>query len=115
MTLLRGRAGAVTVGLIGFLFFVEFVSGILQGFYVPLIPDLVKYLGIRDADFNIFEGRTVRGIPSHTIAQGRIAFARGELRAEPGTGRYLKRPPFGPQFDAAAKRAHDLAPTAVAR
>ncbi|MBB5633954.1 MFS family permease [Cryobacterium mesophilum] len=56
MTLLRGKAGAVTVGLIGFLFFVEFVSGILQGFYVPLIPDLVKYLGIRDADFNIFEG-----------------------------------------------------------
>lgn len=56
MTLLRGKAGAVTIGLIGFLFFVEFVSGILQGFYVPLIPDLVKYLGIRDADFNIFEG-----------------------------------------------------------
>ena len=42
-------------------------------------------------------------------------FARGELRAEPGTGRYLKRPPFGPQFDAALKRAADLAPTAVAR
>lgn len=56
MTLLRGKAGAVTVSLIGFLFFVEFVSGILQGFYVPLIPDLVKYLGIKDADFNIFEG-----------------------------------------------------------
>ncbi len=44
------------MSLIGFLIFVEFVSGILQGFYVPLIPDLVKYLGIRDADFNIFEG-----------------------------------------------------------
>ncbi|MBX3091909.1 MAG: MFS transporter [Cryobacterium sp.] len=56
MTLLRGKAGAVTVSLIGFLIFVEFVSGILQGFYVPLIPDLVRYLGIRDADFNIFEG-----------------------------------------------------------
>ena len=56
MTLLRGKAGAVTVSLIGFLFFVEFVSGILQGFYVPLIPDLVKYLGIKDADFNLFEG-----------------------------------------------------------
>lgn len=56
MTLLRGKAGAVTIGLIGFLFFVEFVSGILQGFYVPLIPDLVKYLDIKDADFNIFEG-----------------------------------------------------------
>ena len=66
-------------------------------------------------DFNIFEGRTVRGIPSHTIAQGRVVFARGELRAEQGKGRYLKRPPFGAQFDAAIKRAADLQPTAVAR
>lgn len=56
MSALRGRSGAVTASLIGFLFFVEFVSGILQGFYVPLIPDLVRYLEIGDADFNIFEG-----------------------------------------------------------
>src|SRR5690606_29297615 len=30
--------------------------GILQGFYVPLIPDLVRSLDIADADFNVFEG-----------------------------------------------------------
>jgi MFS family permease len=45
----------VTASLIGFLFLVEITSGILQGFYVPLIPDLVRHLGIRDADFNWFE------------------------------------------------------------
>ena len=45
----------MTFGLIGFLFLVEIVSGILQGYYVPLISDLVKYLHIRDADFNWFE------------------------------------------------------------
>jgi MFS family permease len=55
MTLLRGKAGAITFGLIGYLFLVELVSGILQGYYVPLISDLVRYLGIRDADFNWFE------------------------------------------------------------
>jgi MFS family permease len=55
MSLLRGRSGAVTLGLIGYLFLVEIVSGILQGYYVPLIPDLVEHLGIRDADFNWFE------------------------------------------------------------
>jgi MFS family permease len=55
MSTLRGRSGAITVGLIGYLFLVEIVSGILQGYYVPLISDLVKYLGIRDADFNWFE------------------------------------------------------------
>ncbi|MBG6054625.1 MFS family permease [Salinibacterium sp. CAN_S4] len=52
---LRGKAGAITFGLIGYLFLVEIVSGILQGYYVPLITDLVTYLGIRDADFNWFE------------------------------------------------------------
>lgn len=52
---LRGASGAITVSLVGYLFFVEFVSGVLQGYYVPLISDLVDYLGIRDADFNWFE------------------------------------------------------------
>lgn len=52
---LRGKAGAITMGLVGYLFFVEFVSGVLQGYYVPLISDLVLYLGITDADFNWFE------------------------------------------------------------
>lgn len=52
---LRGKAGAITLGLVGYLFFVEFVSGVLQGYYVPLISDLVTYLGIEDADFNWFE------------------------------------------------------------
>jgi MFS family permease len=51
----KSRRGSVTFGLIGFLFLVEIVSGILQGYYVPLISDLVKHLGIRDADYNWFE------------------------------------------------------------
>ena len=55
MSLVRGKAGAITFGLVGYLFLVELVSGILQGFYIPLIPDLVEHLGIRDADFNWFE------------------------------------------------------------
>lgn len=66
-------------------------------------------------DFNIFEGRTVRGVPSHTISQGRVVYAKGDLRAEQGAGRYVKRPPFGPQFEAADKRLKATAPTAVPR
>ncbi|MEX1079295.1 MAG: MFS transporter [Homoserinimonas sp.] len=54
---LSGKAGAVTAALIGYLFFVEIVSGMLQGYYVPLIPDLVDHLELEnDADFNLFEG-----------------------------------------------------------
>jgi len=66
-------------------------------------------------DANIFEGRKVRGIPSHTISQGVLVYANGDLRAEQGKGRYIKRPAFGANFQAAALRAQDLAPTAVAR
>ena len=36
-------------------------------------------------------------------------------RAVQGAGRYVKRPAFGPNFDAVAKRTHELAPTAVQR
>ena len=66
-------------------------------------------------DFNIFEGRKVRGIPSHTISQGRLVYANGQLMAENGKGRYIKRPAFGANFQAAALRAKELEPTAVAR
>lgn len=66
-------------------------------------------------DYNIFEGRTVQGMPSHTISQGVVAYARGDLRAEMGKGRYIKRPAFGPNFDAVQRRAATLQPTAVAR
>ncbi|MDO8251724.1 MAG: dihydropyrimidinase, partial [Rhodoferax sp.] len=65
--------------------------------------------------FNIFEGRTVRGIPSHTVSQGELVFIQGDLRAKPGAGRYIKRPAFGPNFAATRQRAETLAPTAIAR
>ncbi|MDM4764709.1 dihydropyrimidinase [Pelomonas sp. SE-A7] len=66
-------------------------------------------------DFNIFEGRQVRGIASHTVSQGKLVYANGDLRAVQGAGRYIKRPAFGPNFTAAKARSQDLAPTAVAR
>ena len=65
--------------------------------------------------FNVFEGRTVRGVPTHTVAAGKLVFARGELRAERGAGRYLKRPPFGPVFGALERKARLAKPTAVMR
>lgn len=66
-------------------------------------------------DFNVFEGRQVRGVATHTLSQGRLVWVNGDLRAVAGAGRYLKRPAFGAHFDAAARRTQDLAPTAVAR
>jgi dihydropyrimidinase len=68
-----------------------------------------------NGDFNIFEGRTVKGIPSHTVSQGELVFVQGDLRAVLGKGRYIKRPAFGSNFAANKLRAETLAPTAVKR
>lgn len=51
----RRSLGAITFSLVGFLFLVELSSGILQGYYIPLITDIVHHLGITDADYNWFE------------------------------------------------------------
>ncbi|MEI6760733.1 MAG: dihydropyrimidinase [Betaproteobacteria bacterium] len=66
-------------------------------------------------DFNIFEGRTVKGIPSHTVSQGELVYVQGDLRAVKGKGRYIKRPAFGPDFGAVQQRAQTQKPTAVTR
>ena len=66
-------------------------------------------------DFNIFEGRTVTGIATHTLSQGKLVYADGDLRAVRGAGRHIKRPPFGTQFDALARKAALEAPVPVSR
>jgi dihydropyrimidinase len=44
--------------------------------------------------FNIFEGITVRGLPSHSISGGKLVFKQGDLRAVKGAGTYVERPAF---------------------
>jgi dihydropyrimidinase len=44
--------------------------------------------------FNVFEGRTVRGVGTHTVAGGKLVYADGDLRAERGAGKYVERPAF---------------------
>lgn len=43
-------------GIVGFLGFVELTSGILQGYYTPMLTDIARHLGIHDADVNWLEG-----------------------------------------------------------
>ena len=44
--------------------------------------------------FNVFEGRTVKGIPSTTLAAGNVVFHRGVLMAVEGAGRHIDRTSF---------------------
>ncbi|MFQ5563318.1 MAG: dihydropyrimidinase [Parvularculaceae bacterium] len=59
----------------------------------------------QNVDFNIFEGMEATGLASHTLSQGKVVYAKGELRAERGAGRYIKRPAFHPMFEALEKSA----------
>ncbi len=47
--------GAIA-GVVGFLAMVEVTSGILQGYYTPLLTDIARLLGIEDGRVNLFEG-----------------------------------------------------------
>jgi dihydropyrimidinase len=66
-------------------------------------------------DYNVFEGREVTGVPTHTVSQGKVVHARGDLRAERGAGRYLKRAAFAPVFAALGRKAQLAKPSAVMR
>ncbi|AJQ97306.1 dihydroorotase and related cyclic amidohydrolase [Gynuella sunshinyii YC6258] len=69
----------------------------------------------QNVDFNIFEGRTVTGAPSHTISQGNLVYKDGELRVQEGAGKYIKRPAFPSIYDAVKKYNDMMKPTAVKR
>jgi dihydropyrimidinase len=50
-------------------------------------------------DFSVWEGLEVKGAVVHTLARGRHVWKDGDLRAEPGAGRFLPRKPFGPVYE----------------
>jgi dihydropyrimidinase len=54
----------------------------------------------QNVDFNVFEGMTVKGVATHTLTRGHLAWVDGDLRAERGRGRYLPRPTHPPYFEA---------------
>ena len=58
----------------------------------------------QNIDFNVFEGRTVTGVATHTFTRGQLAWIDGDLRAERGAGRYLHRNTHAPYFEANARR-----------
>jgi MFS family permease len=49
------RTRSPLAGVVGALVVVEATSGVLQGYYVPLLTDVARHLGIPDADVNWFE------------------------------------------------------------
>jgi dihydropyrimidinase len=63
----------------------------------------------------VFEGFSCVGGPAVTLSRGKIAWKTGELRAEPGDGRYVERPAFSPIHVANSTWKQQTAPQAVQR
>jgi dihydropyrimidinase len=47
-------------------------------------------------DYNVFEGKTVKGLPRFTLTRGQVAVHDGEIRTQEGHGTFVKRGPVTP-------------------
>ncbi|WP_102107133.1 dihydropyrimidinase [Oceaniglobus roseus] len=45
-------------------------------------------------DYNVFEGKEVKGLPRFTLTRGKVAVHDGEIRTEEGHGKFVERPPL---------------------
>lgn len=72
-------------------------------------PEATKTISVKthhqNVDANIFEGMKVKGLASHTLTRGTLAWKDGNLRAVKGAGKYVKRPTYSADFAALAKKA----------
>ncbi|KAG5857093.1 hypothetical protein ANANG_G00014910 [Anguilla anguilla] len=67
-------------------------------------------------DYNIFEGMVCHGVPVVTISGGKVVYQDGVLKATPGEGRFIARPPFSEFVYNRLKQRDEVGkPTAVKR
>jgi len=60
-------------------------------------PEKEKTIGAADQqssiDYNVFEGKHVKGLPRFTLSRGQVAVHDGEIRTEEGHGKFVERSP----------------------
>ena len=44
-------------------------------------------------DYNVFEGKHVKGLPRYTLTRGKVAVQDGEMRTQEGHGKFVAREP----------------------
>ncbi len=45
-------------------------------------------------DYNVFEGKEVKGLPRYVLTRGQVAVNDGKVEAQEGHGKFVERPPF---------------------
>ncbi len=66
-------------------------------------------------DYNVFEGKAVKGLPRFTLTRGQVAVHDGEIRTEEGHGAFVKRPANGSVNRALSSWKELTAPRPVVR
>ncbi|MBC7138790.1 MAG: dihydropyrimidinase [Defluviimonas sp.] len=66
-------------------------------------------------DYNVFEGKRVKGLPRFTISRGHVAVTEGAMNSREGHGKFVARPPMGPVSKALSAWKELTAPRPVQR
>ena len=66
-------------------------------------------------DYNVFEGKHVKGLPRFTLTRGHVAVHDGEIRTQEGHGEFVKREPNGTVNRALSQWKELTAPRPVER
>ena len=66
-------------------------------------------------DYNVFEGKKVKGLPRYTLTRGMVAVDDGEVKTQEGHGQFVKREPNGSTNKALSSWKALTAPTPVER
>jgi Dihydroorotase and related cyclic amidohydrolases len=66
-------------------------------------------------DYNVFEGKAVKGLPRYTLTRGRVAVMDGEVKGQEGHGKFVKRAANTPTNKALSKWKDLTAPRPVER
>jgi dihydropyrimidinase len=62
----------------------------------PAKEKVIGALGQQSAiDYNVFEGKAVKGLPRFTLSRGHVAVHDGEIRTQEGHGEFVAREPNG--------------------
>ncbi|MDF0599567.1 dihydropyrimidinase [Psychromarinibacter sp. C21-152] len=66
-------------------------------------------------DYNVFEGKHVKGLPRYVLTRGKVAVLDGDMKHEPGHGEFVKREPVNPVNKALSTWKELTAPRKVER
>ncbi len=66
-------------------------------------------------DYNVFEGKEVKGLPRFTLTRGQVAVHDGDMRTQEGHGEFVKRAPNGSVNKALSQFKELTAPRPVQR